>query len=536
MKWTPSLGCLLLAVLTLGLNWPECRGLIAHGVLSAFAWSERGYRGNGRYTDAYRELVERFVPLGGSVYYCCDTADGRLQSIERSVHLTLSWAQCPTPVRFGTVEDIDDADAIVGSRIRLVDIPGYRLVAKNDCAALWLKNGVPVSTSGTPRSSCIVLGRELVGVCLVGFLALGAGWLLLRRSCLRSGVVLWVVVAIIIVVAGGLALTHTFAAPTGLGVYGGKAKLVFFHEGIPPGFFTDSSYSTFQPAYPPGLAFLTLVAYFVSGVCGEWLTQLIVVIVMGLLAAFLCSRTDLAMVRLWMLAAMLTPVSLLLSSFYYAEPIVALFVLAGWNRIRERNGDVLGWLLLGLAGLFKNEGCVLLVVCWVSILLLDGRCVASVRGLVVGLAIPFVWQGVCRLAGGTLYDFAAPWNPDIMRLWMAFCMAIRETLFCPWRYAFVWPLTLALLAVRPFRTGLNGRLLTGLRGLQAATLAAGMSIVAFTYILSLSRAYDFDWHLSTSLPRLLWVPSLLLLVEIVRVFDPVPGYCVSNVAKIGCQE
>ncbi len=70
-----------------------------------------------------------------------------------------------------------------------------------------------------------------------------------------------------------------------------------------------------------------------------------------------------------------------------------------------------------------------------------------------------------------------------------------------------------LLAFAPFRR-LFAAKCADERGLRAAAVAACSALVAFVYVLSLSRAPDFDWHLSTALPRLLWIPSLLLLVEI----------------------
>jgi hypothetical protein len=75
------------------------------------------------------------------------------------------------------------------------------------------------------------------------------------------------------VLAGALALSHTFVAPNGPGVSGGRAKLLYLSSGVPDGFFTDPARSTLQPAYPPGFALLTLGCYGLAGGCGEWLTE-----------------------------------------------------------------------------------------------------------------------------------------------------------------------------------------------------------------------------------------------------------------------
>jgi hypothetical protein len=87
-----------------------------------------------------------------------------------------------------------------------------------------------------------------------------------RRAALAAGL-------LFAVLAGALALSHTFVAPNGPGVSGGRAKLLYLSSGVPDGFFTDPARSTLQPAYPPGFALLTLGCYGLAGGCGEWLTE-----------------------------------------------------------------------------------------------------------------------------------------------------------------------------------------------------------------------------------------------------------------------
>ena len=508
MKRRASLAALFLVLLTFFLNYGELREWIFYSVQAAKVWSAHGYRGNGRHADACRELVERLVPDGTEVYYCSDSHDGGLQPAERSIHIALSWAASPRPVRFG--EGGGGAGAIVVSRFRRVEFPGFRRVAENDCAALWLKEGVlPKNEDFLPAVSPV---REAAGVAVVGLLVFAFGRFAVRGGSAVGGA--WPCAAVVLLVAGGLALAHTFVAPTGLGVWGGKAKLLYLCGGLPGGFFVDPARATLQPAYPPGLALLTLLAYAVSGGCGEWLVQLVVVFAASALCALLCSRTGSWPALLWILAALLTPLSLRVSSLYYAEPFVALLVLAGWMRIREGRGVLSGWALVGAAGLFKGEGVVLCLACWAALRLTDGRRAAHPRGLLAALALPCAWQVGVRLAGGTLYDFAAPWQPDFARLWTAAGFALRAAFLRPWDYIFAWPLAALLLAAAPFRRRFAADR-ADCRGLRAAALAALAASAAFVFVFSLSRATDFGWHLSTALPRLLWVPSLLLLAEIV---------------------
>ena len=50
--------------------------------------------------------------------------------------------------------------------------------------------------------------------------------------------------------------------------------------------------------------------------------------------------------------------------------------------------------------------------------------------------------------------------------------------------------------------------------LGLALAFAGLCLGAFAAIYALSAAPDFGWHLRSSLPRLLWIPAILLLREL----------------------
>lgn len=509
----------LLALATVAGAWGELR-ILAQGVARHVrSWGGRTYCSAGDYIDLPRQMLEEHLREDSRVYLVCDGLD----SITRSRQIALSRAASPRPVRFGPESDIGNATLVMSDVYRMNPCfevgedgePAFGLVGERGGMRLWARKGAK------PDPSChepsLSPGREAVGVGVVGLLVLAFGWFAVRGGGGSAKCGAWLCAAVVLLVAGGLALAHTFVAPTGLGVWGGKAKLLFLCGGLPEGFFTDPSRATLQPAYPPGLALLTLLAYAISGGCGEWLAQLIVVLAASALCAVLCSRAESWLARLWALAALLTPLSLRMASLYYAEPFVALLVLAGWVRIRRGCGVLSGWMLIGAAGLFKNEGIVLCLACWVALRLTDGRRVAPLPGLLAALALPCAWQVGCRLAGGTLYDFAAPWEPDSARLWASAAFALRAVFLRPWDYAFTWPLAALLLVLPPLRRLFAAKRADG-RGLLAAAIAALLSAVAFVCVLSLSRAPDFDWHLTTALPRLLWVPSLVLLAEALRLW------------------
>ena len=94
--------------------------------------------------------------------------------------------------------------------------------------------------------------------------------------------------------------------------------------------------------------------------------------------------------------------------------------------------------------------------------------------------------------------------------------ALKEVFACPWQSAVVWPLALALgLALLARRMKRRDTAFVP-SGFIAALLVAAFSLGAFVFVFSLSRAPDFAWHLCTAMPRLLWIPTLLLALEILR--------------------
>ena len=86
----------------------------------------------------------------------------------------------------------------------------------------------------------------------------------------------------------------------------------------------------------------------------------------------------------------------------------------------------------------------------------------------------------------------------------------------PWQYAFAYPAALVVaLVAAVFACRRAGWGTETLRPLPAALLFSFFSILAFSFVFSCSTA-NAVWHLSTSLPRLLWTPALLLAWEVAR--------------------
>ena len=307
---------------------------------------------------------------------------------------------------------------------------------------------------------------------------------------------------------GLIALAHRFVTPYGLAITGGRAKLWFLSGGIPGGFFSDAAWRLLEPTYPPGCAALTFGCYGASGICGDWLTQLAPCVFAAVAAAFLTSRTK-GLARLWIALFFLTPVALMTTGQFYPEPLMALGVLVGWERIR--NGQFGGWLLLGAAGWFKNEGLMLLFAAWLAWRIVAGENRARMRDFAAAMALPLVWHVGCRLAGASLNDYVAPWRLSPLRGLRALGKALRLAFARPWDYGFAYPAALVAVLVPSARREV--------RPLLAALLFAAFAVAFFCLAYACSTA-DEAWHLSTSLPRLLWTPALILAREVAAICNP----------------
>ena len=557
---------LLLGIATLAGNGEALLRLARNAVFLRNSWQARGYRSSGDYIDLPRQMVERHVAPDASVFFACIHSN-RLLAVERSQHLAVSWAMCPTPVPFGYDPAIGDADAVLacaygpGPEFESAGLePGsFEKVDEGGGRALWLRRDRARASPSAGRVGAPSPARELAGlaapllVATAGALTAGWGGALFGLLLFSIGMAipplagfrpspLFVVAAsalciagvrgsrrwlrdapatpgddarrrrrvavaaglLFAVLAGALALSHTFVAPNGPGVSGGRAKLLYLSSGVPDGFFTDPARSTLQPAYPPGFALLTLGCYGLAGGCGEWLTQLLGVAAMASALAFLCGRLPSRPAQLWALMAFLSPLGFRLASLYYAEPLLALFILVGWERVRKGGGDAVGWLLIGASGWFKNEGLVYLLALWVAMRLIGGAKSARWTHLLAAAALPALWHVGCRLCGAALDDFAPLWQPDFEQAWTALRRMAGYAFAEPWRYAFAYPAATFALAGPPSLCK---------SPLKAAGVAALVAFAAFAGIFALSASPDFAWHLDSA-ERLLWIPALVLLREL----------------------
>lgn len=310
-----------------------------------------------------------------------------------------------------------------------------------------------------------------------------------------------------------LTLAHTFTTPYGLAITGGRAKLWFLLSEkaggfVRQGFFSNPSWKILEPAYPPGCTTITLGCYLTAGICGEWLTQLIGCAFLAVTAGFIIRECESLTQKLWMLSLFFVPAALTAGGQFYPEPVMTLCVLVGWNRIRNGKSDWLSWLILFAAGWFKNEGLVFAIAAWTAWRIAGGKTHAQIRHLAAGLILPVSWHIFCRICGGTLNDYAPVWQMFFKRGANAFAEILKVIFTRPWHHAFAYPAAIVFATYRKWKVG------NVPAGFLAALIFTGISLLAFACIYACSTA-DFDWHISTSLSRLLWTPALILAYEMV---------------------
>ncbi len=564
MGWLPA----LLATATLAGNSDRLGRLAINAEYLRGTWSGRGYRSAGDHVDLPRNMVERHVAPCSDVYFA-HGGDGGLRPVDRSRQIAVSWALCPNPVRYGGADDIGCADAVLitasgsGPDFAAAGLdPGdFEKVEEGGGLALWMKKERP-PPQDTPAATPSLV-RELAGLTAPAFViaasAVAAGWtgallglllfstmmtfpplagfspsplfvvavsalcpaaVCLFRPWLRRGIadtagggrgrfLNFAMAAGLLfgIIAGTLALSHTFVAPNGLGVSGGRAKLMYAAGGIPPGFFTDRARRTLQPVYPPGQAMITLGCYGLAGGCGEWLTQLVGVTAGALVFVWLGFHAATLPARLWVLAVMISPLALRMGSLYYSETFVALFTLVGWERLSKDSGDPAGWLLAGAAGWFKNEGLVYLLAIWLILNFRGLWRIAGWRNLALAAALPAAWHIWCRSHGATLDDFGALLRPDIFQAWAAVVRMCKYAFAEPWLYGFAFPAALVALMFPACRSP----------GLKQTVAVSGLCVISLAFIFAISESPYLDWQFK-SLERLLWVPSLLLVREVAYLF------------------
>lgn len=556
-----------LAVCTIVLHFDALRERVENVRWGYGILREKGFHHGSPHLNALHEMADAYLSPGTSVHILT-TGEKERGSGLRFTQLLLGWHQSFEPVRYGPKETLGEAGAIYAPRLFFEPEPDENGIPKYVCVyerygwALWLHEESCRPTDEELAARRVSSGREFFGlVCvlvpsLAGFLfwrrwtgilagvlllSIGAGVYLLagipicvwslglweagslsllygmrrmgrreeevpeKSASFRETRYLFLCVSLYMGIIGWFCLSHDFTAPNGLGVFGGRAGLFYRFGGVPEGLFTDCAYRFLEPAYPPGLAMLILSQFGFSGGCAERFPQLLTVLAMGVLLYWLlhAARGSVGKQSLvW--AFFLCPTSLAVATNCYAEPFMVLCLLAGLDMVRGGRDDWLGWVFMGAAGWFKNEGLLYFLLLWASIRMCSGRKAAPLRWLVAGLVLPAVWFLGSRLMGAALSDYAPIWTPDGHKSLVAIKAMAMEMFAKPWETAFLYPLLVAGGVVRLVMLRTWNRETDGV-----TACFIGLSLLSFAGIYGLSLAEDFSWHLYSSVDRLLWGTAMI---------------------------
>ncbi len=453
--------------------------------------------------EAWRE-VARVLPRGSVSVLCASDSD--LTPVERSRCIAVAWEHAPCPVRGISLERIgtNELGVVASAFLPMCDrqkltTKGFHLVAQNDYAAAWMHKGSPLPVGGESSKTAQIV-KEMFGVIVVlGILVVICR--LVSRGQAFSNKTIVILSFLMFCILAGTVLSHGLLPPNGLGVYGGKAKVLFLCGGFPSGFWQDAGYAVFQPSYPPGLAFLTYIAYLVSGGCGDWLVQLIPVGGMALLFAALANRN---MSIMWLLvvgAFTLSPLSVKLATEFYAEPFSALFMILGIRRVVEHDGRI-GWFTVGMAGLFRHEAVLLSLCLWLVFHFHLKHRTATLESLAVMLASQLVWQIFRIVVGAQIQDFDFTRHIDVLQIYKSFEIVIDFFVVRAWRFGGV--LLFATLCW-------IGSIRESTRHFVVLLLFMGLSISNVCVISGFYCGGSLDWMLETTLPRVFWQISIVVL-------------------------
>ena len=445
------------------------------------------------YSASWRSAA-RHAPEGGLALLC----DGgeRMAPVDRSRLIFVSWERAPD--RLALVDgagDLGRVDCVLSSNWhpasageRLAS-EGFAVVSTNGYVKTWARKGAACSRARSPVPA-VSKTRELSALLLELSLMVAGVWFAAGRRCTAG----WSSVAAFLVAAalGCVALSHPLLAPNGLGVYGGKAKLLYECGGIPEAFLDSDGGRTLQPSYPPGLTMLAYLHFAISGGCGDRLVQLLPVFAMGLLSLVLLRGSRGFRSAVPVVLFCLSPLAIRLSSGFYAEPFVALLLVAGWGMMRDGRAGA-GSLAMGLAGLFRPEAggaAVLFAACGCAV---GGYCGTRLVVVVSAVVPTLLWIAACRLLGyGGLADWNVAMTPRIGQIASA-ALAVLDAL---WKQAI--PVFALMFLLRPSGWW-DGRRDVLLSIVPVALLGCAIPLTCGFY-----DAPYAQWMMDNTIPRLVW--------------------------------
>lgn len=314
---------------------------------------------------------------------------------------------------------------------------------------------------------------------------------------------LWVFAALIVFAAlGSVALRFGLTAPNGLGTYAGKARLFILAHGIPDGFWSSCAYSVYQPSYPFAMVVFAFVFFVVGDSFDVFWLQLFVPFVLSLIFIELAGRRLMAFALA--VSYVLCPLAIKLAIGFYAEPLCALVLILGWKNLRVGK-PIVGWALIGMAGLVRHEGLLIAVIlCSVYMILKRSF---KWKFFLLASGPGALWQLLMLVLGAHLqgYDFSQA--PSLSGIVMGGVEAVRNLVI-----------------------GRNGSMIGTLAILMLLTrrnnatdwtiiVSFSLMISASVVLLSFSETCEFSWLVETVVGRFLWLAAAIPVCEASCVFQ-----------------
>ena len=491
-----------------------CRWLAAASVAAYCLWqgvsAALPYFGSSdalSYLSDWRSAA-RSAPEGRLALLCSDARG--ITPIERSRLVAMTWERAPAPIATVAAKgDLKEVDVVLASRWiprpaqEWLGEAGFSVSATNEFVCTWSGAGAVGRDAevGAPRVS---RAREILALAVELALMLFAVVLV---SPLRNIGKLQIAAATLVAVAmGAVALSHPLLAPNGLGVYGGKAKLLYECGGSPESFLNSAGGMALQPSYPPGLTLLAYLHFLLSGGCGDRLVQLVVVFAMTALCLTLLRGASRPSRALPIVLFCVSPLAIRMTSGFYAEPFVALPLVLGWQTMGSGRLFV-GALVMGMAGLFRLEAGAAAVI--------FAACGCVVRGnfrtkliVVVSAVVPtLIWIATCRLLG---YGGLTDWNVTMMPRFEQVVYAALVVLNSLWKQSI--PVFVLLFLVRPDERRVCSREVL-LCILPVALLGCAIPLVCGFYDAPYAK-----WMMDNTIPRLIWyllpVPMFVMVSQL----------------------
>ena len=222
-----------------------CRWLAAASVAAYCLWqgvsAALPYFGSSdalSYLSDWRSAA-RSAPEGRLALLCSDARG--ITPIERSRLVAMTWERAPAPIATVAAKgDLKEVDVVLASRWiprpaqEWLGEAGFSVSATNEFVCTW-SGAEAVGRDAEVGALRVSRAREILALAVELALMLFAVVLV---SPLRNIGKLQIAAATLVAVAmGAVALSHPLLAPNGLGVYGGKAKLLYECGGSPESFF-----------------------------------------------------------------------------------------------------------------------------------------------------------------------------------------------------------------------------------------------------------------------------------------------------------